>query len=194
MDSPLRCNYSKKLYHQELHLIIKVVGVVKVLVDPRRFELLTPSLQTRCATVTPWALVSLIHQSHQKPRFGAGLVFLMKKTLLNAQTLPSMDSVCMVGSSHEKENRLAIQRQLCIVAKFALPVNTRYNCLMHLWDYREKDLKKTAWGRRYILQNMINLGPGRRKISKKLVKKYWYDLDIDPLRRNLLRYLIWGKR
>lgn len=66
--------------------------------------------------------------------------------------------------------------------------------LMHLWDYREKELKKTAWGRRYILQNMINLGPGRRKISKKLIKKYWFDLDIDPIRRNLLRYLIWGKR
>lgn len=63
---------------------------------------------------------------------------------------------------------------------------------MHLWDYREKDLKKTAWGPRYILQNMINLGPGRRKISRKLVKKYWFDIDIDPLRRNLLRYLIWG--
>jgi len=52
---------------------------------------------------------------------------------------------------------------------------------MHIWDYREKDLKKTEWGRRYILQNMITMGPGKRKISKKLVKKYWHDLDIDPL-------------
>lgn len=65
---------------------------------------------------------------------------------------------------------------------------------MHLWDYREKDLKKTAWGRKYILENMINMGPGRRKISLKEVKKNWKDLNIDPLRRNLLRYLIWGKR
>lgn len=65
---------------------------------------------------------------------------------------------------------------------------------MHIWDYREKDLKKTAWGKRYILQNMINMGPGRRKISLSAVKKHWKQLDIDPLRRNLFRYLIWGKR
>lgn len=65
---------------------------------------------------------------------------------------------------------------------------------MHIWDYREKDLKKTAWGRRYILENMINMGPGRRKISLKKVKKEWKFLHIDPRRRNLFRYLIWGKR
>lgn len=65
---------------------------------------------------------------------------------------------------------------------------------MHIWDYREKDLKKTAWGRRYILENMINMGPGKHKISLKRVKKEWKLLNIDPLRRNLLRYLIWGKR
>jgi len=65
---------------------------------------------------------------------------------------------------------------------------------MHIWDYREKDLKKTAWGRRLILERMINYGPGKRKISLSAVKKNWKLLDIDPLRRNLLRYLIWGKR
>ena len=64
---------------------------------------------------------------------------------------------------------------------------------MHLWDYRERDLKKTAWGRRYILQTMINYGPGRRKISLKEVKKNWTLLDIDQLRRRLFRLLIWGK-
>lgn len=64
---------------------------------------------------------------------------------------------------------------------------------MHLWDYREKDLKKTAWGQRLILERMINYGPGRRKISLKEVKKNWNVLDIDPLRRRLFRLLIWGK-
>lgn len=64
---------------------------------------------------------------------------------------------------------------------------------MHIWDYREKDLKKSAWGRRYILENMINMGPGRKKISLKAVKKYWNDLNIDPLRRRLLQLLIWRK-
>ncbi|HLD25076.1 MAG TPA: hypothetical protein VJB96_04140 [Patescibacteria group bacterium] len=64
---------------------------------------------------------------------------------------------------------------------------------MHLWDYREKDLKKTASGRLLLLERMINYGPGKRKISKKAVKKNWKKLNIDPLRRNLLRYLIWEK-
>lgn len=64
---------------------------------------------------------------------------------------------------------------------------------MHLWDYREKDLKKTAWGKNLILERMINYGPGKRKISLKEVKKNWNLLDIDPLRRRLFRLLIWGK-
>ena len=76
---------------------------------------------------------------------------------------------------------------------FAEVVNSRYNDLMHLWDYREKDLKKTAWGKNLILERMINYGPGRRKISLKEVKKNWGLLDIDPLRRRLFRLLIWGK-
>ena len=64
---------------------------------------------------------------------------------------------------------------------------------MHIWDYREKDLKKSKWGRRHIIEHMINYGPGKNKISLKLVKKYWDKLEIDPLRRRLLKFLIWGK-
>jgi hypothetical protein len=64
---------------------------------------------------------------------------------------------------------------------------------MHIWDYREKDLKKSASGRRLILERMINYGPGRRKISLREVKKNWSLLDIDPLRRRLFKLLIWGK-
>lgn len=64
---------------------------------------------------------------------------------------------------------------------------------MHIWDYREKDLKKTPEGRLLILERMINYGPGRRKISLSEVKKNWDKLNIDPLRRRLLKLLIWGK-
>ncbi|HCM82401.1 TPA: hypothetical protein DIS60_03480 [Patescibacteria group bacterium] len=64
---------------------------------------------------------------------------------------------------------------------------------MHLWDYREKDLKKSAWGRKHLVEHMINYGPGRKKISLSLVKKYWSSLDLDPLRRRLFQYLLWGK-
>ena len=64
---------------------------------------------------------------------------------------------------------------------------------MFLWDYREKDLKKTESGRRMLLERMINYGPGRRKISLREVKKNWNKLDLDPLRRRLFHLLIWGK-
>lgn len=64
---------------------------------------------------------------------------------------------------------------------------------MHLWDYREKDLKKTAWGRRHLLEHMLNYGPGRHKISLKAVKVNWNKLELDPLRRRLMRLMIWGR-
>lgn len=80
-----------------------------------------------------------------------------------------------------------------IVASFASPVNSRYNAIMHIWDYDEKKLRKSKWGRFHILEHMINYGPGRHKISLKAVKNNWKKLDIDPLRRRLFQLLIWGK-
>lgn len=62
-----------------------------------------------------------------------------------------------------------------------------------MWDYREKDLKKSQWGRLHILEHMINYGPGRKKISLSAVKKNWAKLELDPLRKHLFHYLIWGK-
>jgi len=65
---------------------------------------------------------------------------------------------------------------------------------MFLWDYREKDLQKTRWGRMHILEHMVNYGPGKKeKISLKAVKKNWDKLELDPLRRRLFQLLIWGK-
>ena len=66
---------------------------------------------------------------------------------------------------------------------------------MHIWDYREKDLKKTASGRRYILENMINMRTGETKNipfsrSKKSGKISILILCVEIF----LRYLIWGKR
>ena len=81
------------------------------------------------------------------------------------------------------------------INSFCQKSQTGYNTgTMHIWDYREKDLKKTIWGKRHILENMINMGPGKRKLSRSQVKKHWNQLDIDPLRRKLLQFLIWGKR
>ena len=62
---------------------------------------------------------------------------------------------------------------------------------MHIWDYHEKDLKKTPWGRLYILQNMITMGPGKNFSQRG--QKNWKKLSIDPIHRNLFRYLYMGK-
>jgi len=39
-----------------------------------------------------------------------------------------------------------------------------------LWDYEEKELKKTKAGRILILERMINYGPAGKKISLSEVK------------------------
>ncbi len=64
-----------------------------------------------------------------------------------------------------------------------------------LWDYDEKELRKTEAGRIFILQRLINYGPTKKgeKIKLSLVKKYWDRLDLHPLARRLMELLIWGK-
>ena len=64
----------------------------------------------------------------------------------------------------------------------------------YLWDYDEKELEKTERGRIFILERMINYGPGKgEKIKLALVKKYWDKLDLFRLQKRLLELLIWGK-
>ena len=62
-----------------------------------------------------------------------------------------------------------------------------------MWDYDINELKKTEEGRIFILERMINYGPGPgEKIKLSLVKKYWDRLDLYPEKKRLLEYLIWG--
>ncbi len=63
-----------------------------------------------------------------------------------------------------------------------------------IWDYNVKDLKKSQSGRLKILERMINYGPDKgEKINLSLVKKYWQQLNLFRLRKQLLELLIWGK-
>lgn len=65
-----------------------------------------------------------------------------------------------------------------------------------IWDYDIKELKKSKWGRKLILERQINYGiypSSKEKIKLKDVKKQWKELEIDPDRRRFLRFLIWGK-
>lgn len=64
----------------------------------------------------------------------------------------------------------------------------------YLWDYDEKELEKTEEGRIFILERMLNYGPGKgEKIDLELVKKYWGRLGLFPDNKRLLELLIWGK-
>ncbi len=65
--------------------------------------------------------------------------------------------------------------------------------MAYLWDYDEKELKKTEKGRIFILERMINYGPGKKKIKLSDVKKYWDKLHLNTLSKRLMELLIWGK-
>lgn len=64
---------------------------------------------------------------------------------------------------------------------------------MFLWDYDRKELEKTEKGRIFILERMINYGPGKEKIKLEDVKKYWDQLDLYEPQKHLLELLIWNK-
>lgn len=65
-----------------------------------------------------------------------------------------------------------------------------------VWDYDLEELKKSKSPRAKILllERQINYGVfGEEKIKLADVKKYWHKLNIEPKRRRLFEYLIWGK-
>ncbi len=62
-----------------------------------------------------------------------------------------------------------------------------------IWDYDINKLKKTKSGRLLILERTINFGPDKgEKISLSEVKKNWDKLHLDPLRKKMMKLLIWG--
>ncbi len=66
--------------------------------------------------------------------------------------------------------------------------------MVYLWDYDEKELQKTEKGRIFILERMINYGPGKKKIKLSDVKKYWDKIKFKrPGVKQLLELLIYGK-
>lgn len=62
-----------------------------------------------------------------------------------------------------------------------------------VWDYDVQELKKTASGRRLLLERQINYGVfDGEKIKLKEVKENWDKLHIEPKRKRLFELLIWG--
>jgi len=63
---------------------------------------------------------------------------------------------------------------------------------MYNWNTDTTELKKnkekyTIWQ----LEQLINFGLNGQKIQTDLLKKYWYKLDLDPRRREVLKHWIW---
>lgn len=65
---------------------------------------------------------------------------------------------------------------------------------MYNWNTDTTQLKKnpekyTIWK----MEQLINYGLDGEKIDRKELIKYWDKIHIDPQRRNLLSFLLWGK-
>lgn len=66
---------------------------------------------------------------------------------------------------------------------------------MKNWSTDTTELKKdkeayTIWR----LEQLINYGLDGEKLDKKLVKKYWEKMEIDPESRKALYFLLWPQK
>ena len=65
---------------------------------------------------------------------------------------------------------------------------------MYNWSTDTKELKKDK--KKYAiwrLEQLVNFGLGREKLSKKDLKKNWADLDLDAAKKKYLKMLLWPK-
>ena len=63
---------------------------------------------------------------------------------------------------------------------------------MYNWSIDTKTFKKT--GKPYIiwkLEQMVNFGLNGKRLDKKLLKKFWEKLHLDPDRKRFLSMLLW---
>lgn len=66
---------------------------------------------------------------------------------------------------------------------------------MYNWSVDTKELKKdkkkfAIWR----LEQMVNFGLGREKISREEIKKYWKFLNLDKNKKNYLKMILWPKQ
>lgn len=62
-----------------------------------------------------------------------------------------------------------------------------YNWSVDLDKFKKGSKNAVIWK----LEQTINFGLNGERLDKKLVKKYWKKLHIDPARRKLLKFLLW---
>lgn len=66
---------------------------------------------------------------------------------------------------------------------------------MYNWSTDTAELKKdkkayTVWR----LEQMVNFGLGKEKIKTQELKENWNKLNLDPLKKNFLKMLLWPKK
>ncbi|OGG28925.1 hypothetical protein A2973_01315 [Candidatus Gottesmanbacteria bacterium RIFCSPLOWO2_01_FULL_49_10] len=64
---------------------------------------------------------------------------------------------------------------------------------MYNWNTPTKHITRSKQSTIWKLNQHINFGLNGKKLNLRLIRKYWNDLAIDPKRKQLLRYLLWGK-
>jgi len=64
---------------------------------------------------------------------------------------------------------------------------------MYNWNTPVKQISKSKQSTIWKLNQHINFGLNGKKLNFGLVRKYWSALTIDPKRKQLLSYLLWGK-
>jgi hypothetical protein len=66
---------------------------------------------------------------------------------------------------------------------------------MYNWSVNTKELKKDK--RQYEiwrLEQLINFGLGREKLERSELEKYWGLLNLDPIKKKYLSFLLWPKK
>ena len=71
-----------------------------------------------------------------------------------------------------------------------------YNDFMHNWScdiekLRDHSKKGAAL---FELEQKVNYGLARSRISKKQLLRYWKELQLDPDRRRFLSFLLWNRK
>ena len=66
---------------------------------------------------------------------------------------------------------------------------------MYNWSVDLRELnKKPKYALLWKIEQAINFGLNGEKLDKKLVRKFWNRINIDPARRKLLRLLLWPNK
>ncbi len=63
---------------------------------------------------------------------------------------------------------------------------------MYNWSVDTRRLKKDPQKyEQFVLEQKINYGLGKEKLSQKALKKYWSKLKIDPEKKAYLKEILW---